>query len=169
MFKKNKKEEKIYLSEKEYACYLAHVILTSGSNGFSEIRETLEPSKHLLYYYLRLLLHYLYICEFLLHEKYYQYNIDNCINLTIDYIVESIDLPTDSKQLMRDMYADTKSDYYNIYTEDGIHGLVSSYQGCLENNKGVLLHTTLFVLFSGFIIHHTSDIVGDKIIITFSS
>jgi hypothetical protein len=161
-------KNKVYkLNEKEYGYLLSKMILTSAKNGLSEIKENFNSSRDMHIYFLELLLHYAYICECLLKEKYHSLKAERCVSYAIEGIVINLGIFDDAinehTEQFLEMYAYLKNDKCNIFTEEGLHKLVNSYQNRCELGYDHFQHLSVFLLFSGFIIHHTSDVAGDHL------
>lgn len=93
------------------------------------------------------------------------------INSTINGIIDCsniIEQPQkeETKESFIKYYWDLFDDYtIDIYSEAGMHELVNLFQSNIEMGKDFLCHLSIFTDFSGFIIHHTKDILNDEIII----
>lgn len=163
-------KKKIYkLNEKEYGYLLSKMILTSTQSGFSEISNNFDTSEDKLMYFLELSLHYAFICECLLKEKYSSLKVDRCINYAIEGLVLGIGISDDATDQLTEnifeLYNCIKDEKIDIFTEEGLHQLAQSYQDCCDLGKDLLIHATIFLLLSGFIIHHTSDIAGKHLVL----
>lgn len=161
------KKKVFKLKEKEYGYLLSKMIMTSTKNGFAEISDSFSESDDKLINFLELSLHYTYICECLLKEKYSSLKVDRCINHTIENLAIQIgafdDKVDEGATLLLNLYTCIKEAEINIFTEEGLHQLAQSYQDSCEIGYDQLLHLTIFLLLSNFIIHHTADIAGEQL------
>lgn len=162
--------KKVYkLTAEQYGYLISKFIFSSAKNTYSSIRDTFCSSNDESLCFYELLIHYTYICECLLKEKYRSEKVDKCIIYAVEGFAISMGVSDKSVEKITisflEMYDDISSGNYNIFTEDGLHQLVQSYQDCFENNHDMLGHLTIFSCFSGFIIHHSVDIAGDHLVL----
>ena len=161
------KKKVFKLNEQEYGYLLSKMILTSTQSGFSEISDSFNSSNDKIINFLELSLHYTYICESLLKEKYPSLKVDRCISHTIECLTiqtGAFDNKIDEgASALHDLYSCIKEQEINIFTEEGLHKLTQSYQDSCGIGYDQLMHLTVFLLMSNFIIHHTSDVAGEHL------
>ena len=155
------------LNAQEYGYFLSNIILTYTHNSFSEISDIFDDSNNTSSHFMELALHYTYICECLLKEKYPSSNVDRCIIYTIEGLVAHFNVSDSSLEKatisLLETYSTIECIKANTYTEEGLHRITQSYQDCCGIKYSLLLHVKLFTMFSDFIIHHISDIAGEHL------
>lgn len=148
---------------------LSRFILKSGEN-INELFASFEKEPRIIDYF-NYLWFLLFIAQKILEQKYPAAFVKPIINSTISGIIDCsniIEQPKkeEAKETFIKYYWDLFDDYsVDIYSETGMHELVNLFQSDIEMGKDFLGHLSIFTDFSGFIIHHTKDILNDEIII----
>ena len=148
---------------------LSQFILKSGEN-IDELFASFEKEPRIIDYF-NYLWFLLFIAQKILEQKYSAAFVKPIINSTISSIIDCSNIVEQSKkeeikETFIKYYRDLFDDYsVDIYSETGMHELVDLFQSDIEMGKDFLGHLSIFTDFSGFIIHHTKDILNDEIII----
>lgn len=148
---------------------LSRFILKSGER-IDELFASFEKEPRIIDYF-NYLWFLLFIAQKILEQKYSATFVQPIINSTINSIIDRsniIEQPQkgEAKEAFIKCYWDLFDDNtIDIYSEAGMHELVNLFQSDIEMGKDFLGHLSIFTDFSGFIIHHTKDILNDEIII----
>lgn len=168
----------LFKKKKELSCeefgkdYLGQWLLTSAKSCPDLFDELGVEMTHLRYFYY--LAYHLFLSKKILSQRYSDIQVGRIIFGAscgiIDYMdtrIVSADKKDDAKSLFWSMYDDTKvhgEEICNdIGSKDGLKNLSKSFLEDCGLQNGFLENLAVFTLFSGFIIHHTSDILTDKI------
>lgn len=97
--------------------------------------------------------------------------VESAINGIFDYMTNVSD---EEREIARDFFGvyypeieeELDKRCNDIYSEQGLKELTSSFFRNCDTKAGLYEHISVFAMFSGFIIHHTSDILNDKVILT---
>ena len=171
MFKnifKKKENKKIELSKEEFGkLALSRLLLTNAQNSpdlFKELNMEIDFIHYLLY-----LEFILFISKKLLEEKYSSQDADVIINSTIDGITLFMaNIPDETRddvnKHFRKMFAefeeDCKSTNCDVYSEQGLRNLATSFLEWCGIEHCILGHTLVFTHLSSFIIHHLGGVIG---------
>lgn len=169
LFRKKKKEiSKELFGER----VLSKMLLISAQNSpglFEELGIEMTFTHYLLY-----LEYLLFLSKKILSQRYTTTDINRIINATIYGLIDLMDnVPSDKKdevkRLFWSMYTvfDEMSEEIcrDIGSERGIRNLADSFLESCGKEKCLFGHMTLFVHLSGFVIHHTNDILNDEIVL----
>ena len=151
---------------------LGWMLLTSANNGVKEFEEI--GIKETFANYSTYLEYLLFLTRKILGARYDLNDTKLIVEATIEGVFDYMDgLPKEQKgevkTLFKEMYKETES-FLNeicndIGSEQGLKELTTSFLNDCGVEKDMFSHMHAFALFSGFIIHHTSDILNDSIII----
>lgn len=169
LFKKKKKE----ISKEQFGeRVLSRMLLLSAKKSpdlFEELGVEMSFTNYLLY-----LQYHLFLAEKTLELRYPASVIRVIADSTINGLIDFMDsVPagqkSECKKLLKEMYAEVK-DYAqeicsDIGSERGLKTLADTFIEDCGANKGLLSNVLVFTHFSEFVIHHTSDILNDEIVI----
>ena len=169
LLKKKKKEIRKALFGESVLSYL---LLVSGQKS-PELLEELGAERSFTNYLIYLQYH-LFLAEKILEQRYSAVDINIIVSATINGLIASMDnIPenkkTEVKSMLREMYREVR-EYANeicgdIGSERGLKNLADAFIEDCGASKGLLSNMLVFGHFSAFVIHHTSDILNDEIVL----
>ena len=168
IFNREKQNE---ISKEEFGeRILSRIILLTGENSkevFEKLEKELTFGDYLIY-----LQYHLFLAQKILEERYYLCDVQEIIDATIIGLIEfsnviAVDKKDEVKQMFKEWYVET-SDYLkdiDIHEKQGLQELVTCFMQDTNIPKDFYYNLDIWLQFSGFIIHHTNDILNDKILI----
>lgn len=149
---------------------LSRIILMTSNNCydvFEKLEKPLTFSDYLIF-----LQYHLFIAQKILETRYNMCDIQSIMTLALVGIVDYSDIipyenKNDCKDMISEWYAET-ADYLkdiDIYDKQGLEKLADCFLQDCKMHKDIHSHLSIFLLFSSFVIHHTNDILNDKIIL----
>lgn len=173
MFSNLFKKKKMEISKEMFGQrVLSRMLLTSAEQSpslFEELGVEMTFSHYLLY-----LEYLIFISKKILSQKYSATGVDRIINATIYGLIDYIDVvPFDKKDEVKSLFWKMYHDFENmadeicsdIGSEYGLRNLAKSFLESCDVEKGILENMLLFTHLSGFVIHHTSDLLNDEIML----
>ena len=151
---------------------LSRMLLISAKQSpdlFEELGVEMTFTHYLLY-----LEYLLFLSKKILSQRYSASSVDRIINATIYGLIDFMDaVPADKKDEAKSMFWTMYHDFDemseeicgDIGSEYGLRNLADSFLVSCGKEKCFLGHMSVFTHFSGFMIHHTSDILNDEIVL----
>lgn len=165
--KKKKEREHITVSKTEYGkAVLGYIIIQQGGK-FKKLLQELEldggSTEYLIF-----LQYIVYISQKILETRFSPANATEMALSSFDGIVEYFAIDDEMKlflaESLKEQYTSLKEFIkFDIYKEDGMHSLVNAFLEDIGVGKSFMCHNTFFMVFSGYIIHHTSSIFNENI------
>lgn len=169
LFKKKKQEiSKEMFGEK----ILSRMLLTTAKQSpdlFEELGVEMTFTHYLLY-----LEYLLFLSKKILAQRYPATGVARIINATIYGLIDYMDnVPADKKDEVKSLFRSMYNDFdrmseeicNDIGSERGLRNLADSFIVSCGKEKCTFGHMTVFTHLSGFVIHHTSDILNDDIVV----
>ena len=166
--KKKNKPKHITLSKTEYGkAVLSYIIIQQGEK-FKELSKEHELDVDFTEY-LTFLQYIVYISQKILETRFAPADATEIAISSFDGIVEYLEFIDDKKKLI--LVEFLKEDYtslkefikFDISKQDEMHSLVNAFLEDIGVEKSFICHSTFFMVFSGYIIHHTSSIFNENI------
>ena len=151
---------------------LSRMLLTSAQQSpalFEELGVEMTFNHYLLY-----LEYLLFLSKKILSQRYSATGVDRIINATIYGLIDFIDaVPSDKKDEVKSVFWAMYHDFEkmsekicsDIGSEHGLRNLSNSFLASCGVEKDFLGNMLVFTYLSGFVIHHTNDILNDEIVL----
>ena len=167
LFKKKKQEiSKELFGER----VLSRMLLTTAKQSpdlFEELGVEMTFTHYLLY-----LEYLLFLSKKILSQRYSVSGVNRIINATIYGLIDFMDnVPANKKDEVKSVFWSMYNDFEkmseeicgDISSERGLQNLADSFLVSCGKEKCLFGHMAVFAHLSGFVIHHTSDILNDEI------
>lgn len=174
-FKKQKgKNEKVQMSKEDFGrVVLAYMLVQNADNQIKQFDEMAIKVTYMNY--LVYISYLLFLSRKILEQRFSKNDARIIVSSAVSGLFEYMDeIPKEKKpegiRLFKELH--TENDSYledacaDLGSEQGLKDLTSSFLRDCGAEKGFYNHLSAFTMFSGFIIHHTNDILNDKIILT---
>ena len=151
---------------------LSRMLLTSAKQSpdlFEELGVEMTFTHYLLY-----LEYLLFLSKKILSQRYSESGVDRIINATIYGLIDFMDaVPADKKDEVKSLFWAMYHEFEemsekicsDIGSEHGLRNLAASFLESCDKGKDLLGNMLVFAHFSGFVIHHTSDILNDELVL----
>ena len=151
---------------------LSRMLLTSAKQSpdlFEELGIEMTFTHYLLY-----LEYLLFLSKKILFQRYSATDVERIINATIYGLIDFMDVvPSDKKDEVKSMFWAMYYDFEKISeeicsdigSEYGLQNLAESFLASCGVGKDTLGNMLVFTHLSGFVIHHTGDILNDEIVL----
>lgn len=166
--KKKKEHQRITISKTEYGKAVLSYIIVQEGDKFKELLEELELDVDFTEY-LTFLQYIVYVSQKILETRFSPAHATEITISSFDGIVEYFDFINDKKklvlaELLKKQYTSLKESIkFDIYKENELHSLVEAFLTDIGVEKNFTRHNTFFMVFSGYIIYHTSTIFNEDI------
>lgn len=164
----SEKDKRVTLTKKDFGKGILSYIVMLHGDSFEERLKDLEMKWDFVKY-LTYIQYVVYISEKILETRFSTADSCEIAVSSFDGIVEYLDVADDDKkgamaEVMKEQYLSFKEDInYGIYSEAELHSLVNAFLEDIDVGKGFICHSTFFLDFSSYIIHHTSSILDENI------
>ncbi len=169
LFKKKKQEiSKELFGER----ILSRMLLTTAKQSpdlFEELGVEMTFTHYLLY-----LEYLLFLSKKILSQRYSATGVSRIINATIYGLIDFMDnVPANKKDEVKSLFWSMYNEFErmseeiceDIGSERGLRNLADSFLVSCGKEKCLFGHMTVFSHLSGFVIHHTSDILNNEIVL----
>lgn len=164
----SEKDKRVTLTKKDFGKGILSYIVMLHGDSFEERLKELEMEWDFVKY-LTYIQYVVYISEKILETRFSTADSCEIAVSSFDGIVGYLDVVDDDKkgamaEVMKEQYLSFKEDInYGIYSEAELHSLVNSFMEDIDVGKSFFCHSTFFLDFSSYIIHHTSSILDENI------
>ena len=169
LFKKKKPE----ISKEAFGeRVLSRMLLTTAKQSpdvFEELGVEMTFTHYLLY-----LEYLLFLSKKILSQRYSVVGVSRIINATIYGLVDFMDnVPSNKKDEVKHLFWSMYNEFEkmseeiceDIRSEQGLHNLADSFLVSCGIEKCFLGHMSVFIHLSGFVLHHTGDILNNEMVL----